>query len=86
MTQKSYMLQLLYQRFQAMLPWFSSMTRTRVTLSKLSSRCFTLTATWAGGSYAKEYDAAAVQAIGRGGCPKKLADDFVQVTLSLRRS
>lgn len=73
-----HVLQLLRRRFIDTLPWLCSRSGAVVEV-KPSGRgnSFRLVATWAGGNYEKVYDGAAVRALGRRGCARRLAELFV---------
>ena len=76
-------LQLVRQRFEGTIPWFERSTRAKVVLRpSTASGSFTLCATWVGGTYEKVHTVATIREVGRRGCTKWLAEQFVREVLS----
>ena len=88
MNRDEHLLQLLKQEFSRHLAWFSSKTATTVTLRPSGhGHDFTLVATWDGGEHVKRYSATDVQRLGgRGGCAAKMAEQFIQETITRKRT
>ena len=77
MNLEQHTLQLLRQRFDTLLPWFCSQTKANVTIATGSLDYFMLVAAWEGGSHRKKYDVVLIRGLGRRGCARKFAEDFV---------
>jgi len=81
-TLEEHKLQLVRQRFEGTLPWFERSTRAKVALrSSTVGGSFTLCATWVGGTHEKTYTVATIRDVGRRGCTKWLAEQFVREVL-----
>lgn len=78
-------LQLVRQRFAGTLPWFEQSTQAKVTLLPATTGYgFTLRATWPGGDFEKRYTVETIRDVGRRGCTKWLAEQFVRAVQQQR--